>query len=262
MSRSVGKCWVLFLCIWEMIRSGGDWLSHCIVKSRLFPTFQKRHWLRNQRIQYMFYKYISIVDYGSTGLSVARWKKITSAFKQLVDNLHLHSLDAFAPGECGGYSMTTTPWLWSLFSKRMDTGYYTFLFAIERVLICIDVLGLFIPLYRSPKLLPAESSTECWQLSQEFQAAKARVNRRAVRENREVPAEGTAMEQQAALSAYGTEAGPKQLTLGRNSGPGNGYSTRADSVEDGTMLRTRLRSQNVILWVESEAQILPYSFLI
>jgi len=73
------------------------------------------------------------------------------------------------------------------------------------------------------------------------------VNRRAVRENREVPAEGTAMEQQAALSAYGTEAGPKQLTLGRNSGPGNGYSTRADSVEDGTILGTRLRSQNVIL---------------
>lgn len=64
---------------------------------------------------------------------------------------------------------------------------------------------------------------KCWQMlgaiplhlrdDTEFQAAKARVNRRAVRENREVPAEGTAMEQQAALSAYGTEAGPKQLKL-------------------------------------------------
>ena len=49
---------------------------------------------------------------------------------------------------------------------------------------------------------------------QEFQAAKARVNRRAVRETREAAAETTVMEQQAALSAYGTEAGPKQLILG------------------------------------------------
>ena len=166
MSRSVGKCWVLFLCIWEMIRrKGGDWLSHCILKSRLFPIPKKA--LVEKPKDTIHVKHTTIVDYGSTGLSVARWKKITSAFKQLVDNLHLHSLDAFAPGECGGYSMTTTPWLWSLFSKKRDTGYYTFLFAIERVLLCIDVLGCFGSLHTSLQkpfgLLPAESSTECWQ---------------------------------------------------------------------------------------------------
>lgn len=118
------------------------------------------------------------------------------------------------------------------------------------MLICIDVLGYFGSLHTSLQKPKASASRVIDRVltAQEFQAAKARVNRRAVRENREAPAEGTAMEQQAALSAYGTEAGPKQLTLGRsNRGPGNGYSTRADSVEDGTILGTRLRSQDVIL---------------
>lgn len=61
----------------------------------------------------------------------------------------------------------------------------------------------------------------CWNLSflsflvfQEFRAAKARVNRRAMRQAYREPTEDTPMEQKAALTAYGTEAGPKELFLG------------------------------------------------
>ncbi|CAK9099117.1 Uncharacterized protein SCF082_LOCUS46432, partial [Durusdinium trenchii] len=60
---------------------------------------------------------------------------------------------------------------------------------------------------------------KCWQLlsaiplhlrdSQEFQAAKSRVERRALRETAKV--QESPMEKKAALAAYGTEAGPKEL---------------------------------------------------
>jgi len=62
---------------------------------------------------------------------------------------------------------------------------------------------------------------KCWQLlsaiplhlrdGEEFRAAKARVNRRAMRQAYREPTEDTPMEQKAALTAYGTEAGPKEL---------------------------------------------------
>lgn len=51
---------------------------------------------------------------------------------------------------------------------------------------------------------------------QEFQAAKSRVERRALRETAKV--QESPMEKKAALAAYGTEAGPKELILGEGEG--------------------------------------------
>ena len=77
------------------------------------------------------------------------------------------------------------------------------------------MLLLWRKLFQKERFKLLSVGTRCasaFQLGQEFQAAKARVDRRALRQAK-APSEASPMEQKAALAAYGTEAGPKELIL-------------------------------------------------